>query len=119
MALQFPRDKTFVRTIMVGGLLLIGSIAGTGQAAAGQLIPLDDTGGPGGSNGVATTWAQTANARSIALIESKEAPGGILAGIPAAPSRIPYEESERAVAQNRNATIVMAPHQTSPNQHTF
>lgn len=51
----------------------------------------------------------TASERSIALIESKEAPGGILAGSPAPPARIPYEESEHAVAQNRGTVANQAP----------
>lgn len=122
MTRQFLRDRTFVRTIVLGGALLMGSIASAGHAAAGPLIPQVDMGGPGGGGDSAvvdTEWALTANARSIALTESKEAPGGILAGVPAAPSRIPYEESERAVAQNRDATTALAPQPTSPNQTTF
>lgn len=57
----------------------------------------------------------TPNQRSIQLVESKEAPGGILAGLPAPPLRIPYEESERAVAANGDATAHLAPQPASPH----
>lgn len=61
----------------------------------------------------------TPNERSIQLVESKEAPGGILAGIPVPPVRIPYEESERAVAQNGDATAHLAPQPASPRAAAF
>ena len=125
MALHSLRDRKLVRTLVLGAALLMGSmtgLAGVEHAAAGTLIPMVDMGGPGGGGGgavVDTEWAQTPNERSIQLSESKEAPGGVLAGGTAPPSRIPYEESEQAVAQNRNAAIAQAPQATSPNQSTF
>jgi hypothetical protein len=103
----------------------MGSLTGLAtvdHAAADTLIPRVDMGGPGGGGGGAVVdaeWAQTPNERSIALSESKEAPGGVLAGAPAPPARMPYEESERAVAENRNASVAQAPWATAPNQTIF
>lgn len=58
--------------------LLLGSftaLAGMSGATASTLIPLVDAGGPGGGGGAAAApapFADTANGRSITLIESKE-----------------------------------------------
>lgn len=56
---------------------------------------------------VATAFVPvTQNQRSIMLVESKEAPGGMLAGGTAPAARVPYEESEHAVARNRTVGSV-------------
>jgi hypothetical protein len=120
MACPTLRDRTFVRTIVLGAALLMGSLtglAGVDHAAADTLIPRVDMGGPGGGGGGAVVdieWAQTPNERSISLSESKEAPGGVRAGAPA-----PDEESERASAENRYASVTQAPWAELPNQTTF
>lgn len=59
------------------------------------------------------------NQRSIQLVESKAAPGGILAGVPAPPRRVAYEDSEHAVTQNRDGTAHLAPQPTSPHGAAF
>ena len=119
MTTHARHDRKLVRTVVLGAALFIGSVASVGQASAGPLIPAVDTGGPGGGGGAAldASWKQTAAQHSIVLIESKEAPGGILAGIPAPLSRIPYEESEHAVAENRVSVAIQAP--ASPQQVAF
>jgi hypothetical protein len=115
-------DRKLFCTVVIGAAFVMGSIAAGGQATAQVLMANVDMGGPGGGGGSATIdtdWAKTSNERSIELTESKEAPGGVLAGIPAPPSRVAYEESEHAVAQNRDSVASQAPQSDSPNQAAF
>ena len=61
------------------------------------------------SGGAVAHTPMTANQRSIQLIESTFAPGGMLAGGTAPSARIPWEDSEHAVAENRNVAVAEAP----------
>lgn len=69
-----------LRRLGLAVAVLLGSLtalAGAGQASASPLIPAVNMGGGGGGGGAATLPAQyagSANERSVALIESKEAP---------------------------------------------
>jgi hypothetical protein len=114
--------RLFACCIIVALTLLAGSQAATAGRAAAD----DGASGGGGTTGsldetdraialhelsVAddSGWPPTANTRSIRMIESTAAPGGFLAGGTAPPSRVPYEESEHAVAQNRFASVATPP----------
>lgn len=92
------------RALLIG-LALAGTVAG--GASASTLSPMQDAGGPGGSGSSAVVdvpeFAQTSNQRTIELTESKEAPGGILAG------------GEESVTSDQ----AVAPFQTSPNVSIF
>ncbi len=115
-------DRKLFCTVVIGAAFVMGSIAAGGQATAQVLMANVDMGGPGGGGGSATIdtdWAKTSNERTIELTEGKEPPGGVLAGIPAPPSRVAYEESEHAVAQNRDSVASQAPQSDSPNQAAF
>lgn len=76
MATQTNADRKLVRTLILGAALFMGSIAGVGSATAGALNTCGDAGGSSAD----AAWKMTASERSIAMIESKEAPGGVRAG---------------------------------------
>jgi hypothetical protein len=76
-----------IRVLVVALALLVGgtaSLATVTTASAITLIPFVDMGGSGGGGGAAVDalpdFAKTPNQRSIELIESLFAPGGVLAG---------------------------------------
>jgi hypothetical protein len=76
-----------IRVLIVALALLVGgaaSLASVTTASAITLIPFVDMGGSGGGGGAAVDalpdFAKTSNQRSIELIESTFAPGGVLAG---------------------------------------
>ena len=118
------------RWLVCLGILTLTLITGAaGVASASSGIPMADDGGSGGGGGAGTLdetdralalievsntsvasgdedWPPTANERSIQLIESTYAPDGFLAGNPAPPARVAYEDSEHAVAQNRFGVAV-------------
>jgi hypothetical protein len=128
-------DRKFVRALTLGvALIAVGVLAPAAAGADGIALDSHQTGNeraialiegsdpanfPVAIADAGEFQPPTANARTIELTESKEAPGGVLAGIPAPPSRVAYEESEHAVAQNRDSVASQAPQSTSPNQAAF
>jgi hypothetical protein len=74
-----------VRRLALSLAILTGSLtalAGGTDASAGTLIPLVDMGGSGGGGSVATLavpYAGSQNARSVALVESRQAGGVVVA----------------------------------------
>ena len=73
MSTHINPDRKLVRTLVLGAALFMGSIGGV---AAGAQNTCGDT----GDSAADAPWKMTASERSIQLIESKEPPGGVLAG---------------------------------------
>ena len=94
----------------------LSALSGGGVAAIDETERAANLSALSGGDAVAHN-PMTANQRSIQLIESTLAPGGMLAGGTAPSARIPWEESEHAVAENRNVAVAEAPN--SPHVTNF